>query len=106
MSSTRFPSLPAVPMAASAPTAPPAPEIPAEPAADEAHAGFRESPFENAPNPRFLWLSPNHADALVRLTYALRQRRGCAVLTGELGCGKTLLTRAVVQRLDPQRYEI
>jgi general secretion pathway protein A len=89
------------------------PEVPmAEPApvsatpADEAHAGFRESPFENAPNPRFLWLSPNHADALVRLTYALRQRRGCALLTGELGCGKTLLTRAVVQRLDPQRYEV
>jgi general secretion pathway protein A len=42
----------------------------------------------------------------VRLTYALRQRRGCAVLTGESGCGKTLLTRAVVQRLEATRYEI
>ncbi len=68
--------------------------------------GLRESPFENAPNPRFLWLSPTHSDALVRLTYALRQRRGCAVLTGESGCGKTLLTRSVVQRLDADRYEI
>jgi general secretion pathway protein A len=68
--------------------------------------GLREPPFENAPNPRFLWLSPTHSDALVRLTYALRQRRGCAVLTGEPGCGKTLLTRAVVQRLEPSRYEI
>lgn len=68
--------------------------------------GLRESPFENAPNPRFLWLSPTHSDALVRLTYALRQRRGCALLTGEPGCGKTLLTRAVVQRLDPERYEV
>jgi len=68
--------------------------------------GLRESPFENAPNPRFLWLSPTHSDALVRLTYALRQRRGCAVLTGESGCGKTLLSRAVVQRLDANRYEI
>jgi general secretion pathway protein A len=66
----------------------------------------REPPFENAPNPRFLWLSPMHSEALVRLTYALRQRRGCAVLTGEPGCGKTLLTRAVVQRLEPSRYEI
>jgi general secretion pathway protein A len=68
--------------------------------------GLREPPFENAPNPRFLWLSPTHSDALVRLTYALRQRRGCAVLTGESGCGKTLLTRAVVQRLEADRYEI
>ncbi|HEX2440059.1 MAG TPA: AAA family ATPase [Methylomirabilota bacterium] len=78
---------------------------PGEPG-DEHGWGLRESPFENAPNPRFLWLSPTHSDALVRLTYALRQRRGCAVLTGEPGCGKTLLTRAVVQRLDPERYEI
>jgi general secretion pathway protein A len=81
---------------------------PAEPAdTPEEHGwGLREPPFENAPNPRFLWLSPTHSDALVRLTYALRQRRGCAVLTGEPGCGKTLLTRAVVQRLEPSRYEI
>jgi general secretion pathway protein A len=81
---------------------------PAEPVEGiEEHGwGLREPPFENAPNPRFLWLSPMHSDALVRLTYALRQRRGCAVLTGEPGCGKTLLTRAVVQRLEPNRYEI
>jgi len=81
---------------------------PAEPAdtLEEHGWGLREPPFENAPNPRFLWLSPTHSDALVRLTYALRQRRGCAVLTGEPGCGKTLLTRAVVQRLEPSRYEI
>jgi general secretion pathway protein A len=81
---------------------------PAEPdeAGEEHGWGLREAPFENAPNPRFLWLSPMHSDALVRLTYALRQRRGCAVLTGESGCGKTLLTRAVVQRLEASRYEI
>jgi general secretion pathway protein A len=89
----------------------PAEEAPAvvEPAGEmpgEEYWGLREPPFENAPNPRFLWLSPMHSDALVRLTYALRQRRGCAVLTGEPGCGKTLLTRAVVQRLEPSRYEI
>jgi general secretion pathway protein A len=74
--------------------------------ADDYGWGLREAPFENAPNPRFLWLSPTHSDALVRLTHALRQRRGCAVLTGEPGCGKTLLTRAVVQRLPSDRYEI
>ena len=76
------------------------------PSEEEAYWGLRETAFENAPNPRFLWLSPAHSDALVRLSYALRQRRGCAVLTGEPGCGKTLLTRAVVQRLEPDRYEV
>jgi general secretion pathway protein A len=85
--------------------APAAPETAAEMPGEE-YWGLREPPFENAPNPRFLWMSPMHSDALVRLTYALRQRRGCAVLTGEPGCGKTLLTRAVVQRLEPSRYEI
>jgi len=73
---------------------------------EDTYWGLRETPFENAPNPRFLWLSPAHSDALVRLSYALRQRRGCAVLTGEPGCGKTLLTRAVVQRLEPGQYEV
>ena len=76
------------------------------PTEEDAYWGLRETAFENAPNPRFLWLSPAHSDALVRLSYALRQRRGCAVLTGEPGCGKTLLTRAVVQRLEPSRYEV
>jgi general secretion pathway protein A len=92
------PAAPAPPPPAEAETA-----MDAEP---QPHGGFREPPFENAPNPKFLWLSPSHSDALVRLTYALRQRRGCALLTGEPGCGKTLITRAVVQRLEPKRYEI
>ncbi|HEV8584813.1 MAG TPA: AAA family ATPase [Methylomirabilota bacterium] len=73
---------------------------------DGTYWGFREPPFQNVPNPRFLWLSPSHSDALVRLTYALQQRRGCALLTGEPGCGKTLLTHAVIQRLDAGRYDI
>ncbi|HEX9819345.1 MAG TPA: AAA family ATPase [Methylomirabilota bacterium] len=94
------------PMPAEPPvTAPGLLEAPADVPGEE-YWGMRELPFENAPNPRFLWLSPMHSDALVRLTYALRQRRGCAVLTGEPGCGKTLLTRAVVQRLEASRYEI
>jgi general secretion pathway protein A len=75
-------------------------------ATDGTYWGFREPPFQNVPNPRFLWLSPSHSDALVRLGYALQQRRGCALLTGEPGCGKTLLTHAVIQRLDAGRYEV
>src|SRR5512145_91358 len=38
--------------------------------------------------------------------YAVRQRKGCALLTGEYGCGKTTLSRALIQRLEAERYEI
>lgn len=83
-----------------------APAAPARAAAATPYRDLPEPAFENVPNPRFLWMSPSHADALVRLTYALSQRRGCAVLTGDPGCGKTMLIRSVVQRLEPNRYEI
>jgi type II secretory pathway predicted ATPase ExeA len=72
----------------------------------EAYWGLREPPFDNSPNPKFFYLSPEHEEALVRLMYAVRQRKGCAMLTGEYGCGKTTLSRALIQRLEAERYEI
>jgi type II secretory pathway predicted ATPase ExeA len=72
----------------------------------EAFWGFSEPPFDNSPNPKFLYLSPEHEEALVRLMYAVRQRKGCALLTGEYGCGKTTLSRTLIQRLEAERFEI
>ena len=72
----------------------------------EAHWGLSEPPFDNSPNPKFLYLSPEHEEALVRMIYAVRHRKGCAILTGEYGCGKTTLSRALIQRLEVERYEI
>jgi general secretion pathway protein A len=72
----------------------------------EAYWGLTEPPFDNSPNPKFFYLSPEHEEALVRLTYAVSQRKGCGMLTGEYGCGKTTLTRALIQRLEAERYEI
>jgi type II secretory pathway predicted ATPase ExeA len=72
----------------------------------EAYWGFSQPPFDNSPNPKFFYLSPDHEEALVRLMYAVRQRKGCALLTGEYGCGKTTLSRALIQRLEAERYEI
>ncbi|PYN99009.1 MAG: ATPase [Candidatus Rokuibacteriota bacterium] len=72
----------------------------------ETYWGLKEPPFDNSPNPKFLYLSPEHDEALVRLMYAVRQRKGCAMLTGEYGCGKTTLSRALIQRLEAERFEI
>ncbi|MBI3827511.1 MAG: AAA family ATPase [Candidatus Rokubacteria bacterium] len=72
----------------------------------EAYWSLTEPPFDNSPNPRFFYLSPEHEEALLRLVYAVRQRKGCAMLTGEYGCGKTTLSRALIQRLEAERYEI
>ena len=72
----------------------------------EAHWGLGELPFDNAPNPKFFYLSPEHDEALTRLVYAVRHRKGCGMLTGEYGCGKTTLSRALIHRLVAERYEI
>jgi general secretion pathway protein A len=72
----------------------------------EAYWELHEPPFDNSPNPKFFYLSPEHEEALVRLVYTVRHRKGCGMLTGEYGCGKTTLSRALIQRLEAERYEI
>jgi general secretion pathway protein A len=72
----------------------------------EAYWLLTEPPFDNSPNPKFFYLSPEHEEALVRLVYTVRHRKGCGMLTGEYGCGKTTLSRALIQRLEAERYEI
>jgi type II secretory pathway predicted ATPase ExeA len=72
----------------------------------ETYWELSEPPFDNSPNPKFFYLSPEHEEALVRLVYTVRHRKGCGMLTGEYGCGKTTLSRALIQRLEAERYEI
>lgn len=68
--------------------------------------GLREKPFENTPDPRFLYPSTEHQQGLRRLLYAIEEHKGCALLTGEYGCGKTLLVRTLINKLDPARYDL
>lgn len=68
--------------------------------------GLKEKPFENTPDQRFLYPSENHQEGLRRLLYAVENEKGCAMLSGEYGCGKTVLIRAVISRLDLNRYDV
>jgi type II secretory pathway predicted ATPase ExeA len=62
--------------------------------------GLKEKPFSKTPDPRFLFLSKNHEEALARLQYAVEEKE-LILLTGEIGCGKTTLTRALMDKLGP-----
>ncbi len=62
--------------------------------------GFREDPFNITPDPRFLYLTPQHREALNHLLYGIRRRKGFICLTGEVGTGKTTLCRALLRELD------
>lgn len=68
--------------------------------------GLREPAFDNAPSARFLYPSPAHAQALFRLRYAIVHRKGGAILTGNFGCGKTTLARALAHELDASRFDV
>lgn len=68
----------------------------------EEYWGLKEKPFQNTPNPHFLYYSPKHEEALARLLYAVRERVGAAVLTGVFGCGKTVLGQALINKLAQQ----
>lgn len=62
--------------------------------------GFKEMPFHVTPNPRFLFLSPTHEEALQHLRYGIEEKKGFIVLTGEVGCGKTTLCRKLLEELE------
>jgi type II secretory pathway predicted ATPase ExeA len=61
--------------------------------------GLREKPFSKTPDPRFLYLGRAHREALARLLFAVEERDP-ALLTGGIGCGKTTLSRALMDQLD------
>jgi len=66
--------------------------------------GFREKPFSKTPDPRFLFMSSGHREALARLQFAVEERE-LVLLTGEIGCGKTTLSRALMDTLgDNYRF--
>ena len=72
----------------------------------EEYWGLKEAPFENTPDPKFLYYTNEHEEALSRLIYVLERRKGAAMLTGVFGCGKTVLARAFLSRINRNIYPV
>ena len=60
---------------------------------------LKEAPFKLTPDPQFFYLSRQHEEALAHLSFGVRERKGFIVLTGEVGTGKTTLSRLFLGRL-------
>ena len=70
----------------------------------EQYWNLKEKPFQNTPDTKYLFLSSQHEDALMKLTYAVAQNLGAAMLTGVFGCGKTLLAKVILRDLGVQKF--
>jgi general secretion pathway protein A len=66
---------------------------------------LNQEPFSNAPVSRFYFGSAQHAQALLRLTHAVSNMKGLAVLVGDIGAGKTTLARRMLDSLPEDEYE-
>src|SRR5574340_1289748 len=64
--------------------------------------GFTENPFNLAPDPSFLFRSPQHEEALANLLYGVQSRKGFIVLSGEVGTGKTTMLECLRESLDEE----
>jgi general secretion pathway protein A len=65
------------------------------------HFKLRENPFSLTPDPKYLFLSRQHREALNHLIYGIKEKKGFVVVTGGIGTGKTTLSRALLSGMDP-----
>jgi general secretion pathway protein A len=72
----------------------------------EAYWGLTEPPFALTPDPRFLFLSKQHEDALMMLHYAITRNKGAAMLSGDIGLGKTTVSRKLLELLNPIQFRV
>jgi general secretion pathway protein A len=67
--------------------------------------GLTVNPFEVTPDPFFFYPTSRHAEALAHLTYGVMRRKGFVVVTGEVGTGKTLLVRCLLDALTRNKVD-
>lgn len=68
--------------------------------------GLNEKPFSITPDPRYLFLSERHGEALAHLVYGVTESGGFMQLTGEVGTGKTTLVRTLLQNRLPDKTDV
>ncbi len=71
----------------------------------EKYWGLEDKPFRNTADPKYLYLSSQHEEALARLKYGISESLGCVALCGVFGCGKTLLLNSLFGELEKGRYK-
>jgi len=64
------------------------------------HYNLRIKPFETSPDPKFIWLSEKHKEALASLKYGIQENKGFLLLTGDIGTGKTTLINYLLSEND------
>ncbi len=69
------------------------------------HFGLKESPFSIAPDPRYLYMSQQHREALAHLIYGMKNDCGFVLLTGEVGTGKTTILRCMLEQI-PENVDV
>ena len=62
--------------------------------------GLKEKPFNTTPDPKFLFLTAGHREALAQLVYGVQEAKGFIVLSADIGTGKTTLLQALLRQLD------
>lgn len=65
---------------------------------------LKRPPFSNAPSRGLFFPSPQHEEALRRLLYVVENRKGVAMLSGEVGCGKTTVVKSLANHLESERF--
>ncbi len=65
----------------------------------KSYFNLKENPFNMTPDPRYLYLSEQHEDALMQLLYGINSKKGFLMVTGEVGTGKTTICRTLLERL-------
>ncbi len=65
------------------------------------HFGFAKRPFENTPDPSFLFLSASHREVLASLIYGINSAKGFILISGDVGTGKTTLVQALLKQINP-----
>ena len=70
------------------------------------HWRFSAPPFENLPDPSFYVPLGKHEDARQRMLYGVQAKKGVLMVTGDIGCGKSLLSRDLIQNLPQSQYDI